>query len=224
MPAGLFITFEGVDGSGKTTQLELLAAALPRPVLVTREPGGTPLGEAVRGWVLGRDGDPPAPRAELALLFAARAQHVERVIAPALARGEIVLCDRFTDATEAYQGAARGLGIELVRELDRLLCGGCRPDLTLILDLEPAAALARAQQRLRRQRSAEGRFEAEGAAFAARVAAAYRAIARREPERCVLIAADGTIEEVRQRVWAAVAARLHLPAAPLPSAPPTPAP
>lgn len=208
---GVFVSFEGVDGSGKTTQLELLAERLRaqgRDVVTTREPGGTALGQAVRSWVLEAQAEPLAPRAELALLFAARAQHLQQVIEPARARGAIVLCDRFTDATEAYQGAGRGLGAELVRELDRLICGGARPALTLILDLDPETALERAQTRLRRAASGENRFEAEGAAFLRRVAEAYRAIARREPERCALIAATGAIEAVRERVWRAASERL----------------
>lgn len=219
MARGRLITFEGLDGSGKTTQLERVAGTLRAAghiVLATREPGGTPLGEAIRHWVLQPGALHPAPRSELALMFAARAQHIERVIAPALGRGEIVLCDRFTDASEAYQGAGRGLGAETVRTLHRLLCGGLLPDLTLILDLDAAAALARARMRLQQNQSAEGRFEQEDGAFFAVVGEAYRAIAAREPQRCALIPADGPADEVQRRIAAAIETRLSLSLTPRP--------
>lgn len=212
---GRFITFEGVDGAGKSTQLARLAARLRaggEAVLTTREPGGTPLAEAIRGLLLPAGAPAPAPLAELALMFAARADHLQKVILPALARGETVLCDRFTDSSEAYQGVARGLGAELVWDLHRGLCGGLMPDLTLILDLDPAAALGRARERnagaadTRR----EARFEEEGLALQRKVRAAFRALAARRPERCVLIPADDAPDAVAAAIAAVVAARTRL--------------
>lgn len=206
---GAFITFEGLDGCGKSTQLELLAQRLRAPgreLITTREPGGTPLGERIRALVLGDAGAgaQPAAATELALMCASRAQSVAELIAPALARGAWVLCDRFHDATEAYQGGGRGLDRGVIRDLHRHLCADLQPDLTLILDLDAAASLKRARRRLGAP-PAEGRFERENDAFFAAVAAAYREIAAREPARCRLIAATGSVEAVAARVWAAAA-------------------
>ncbi|HUX67037.1 MAG TPA: dTMP kinase [Terriglobales bacterium] len=202
-----FISFEGLDGCGKTTQAELLAAHLRQAgerVLLTREPGGTPLGERIRALVLG-EGERPAPEAELALMCASRAQSVRELIRPALAGGAWVLCDRFHDATEAYQGGGRGMDGDVIRALHRLLCGDLQPALTLILELEPRASLARA-----RRLPTAGRFERESDAFFERVAAAYHRIAQREPQRCLLLPASGTPAEVAQRVRDALALRLGL--------------
>lgn len=210
---GTLISFEGVDGSGKTTQIRRLAAALrggSRPLVLTREPGGTRLGERVRQLVLESTDEPPSPRAELALIFAARAQHIDNVIVPALERGAVVLTDRFTDASEAYQGAGRGLGREIVRELERLLCRGIKPDLTLIFDIDARQAVSRARVRLRRVASEEGRFESEDAEFFERVRQSYLDIARREPERCAVIAADQTIEQVAAAVQQVIHSRLGI--------------
>lgn len=192
---GRFITFEGLDGSGKSTQMERLAAALRRSgrdVVTTREPGGTPVGEKIRSVVLGQG---PAPLAELALMAASRAQSVAEVIRPALDAGRWVLCDRFHDATEAYQGGGRGLDRTAIRDLHRLLCADLQPDLTLIFDLNPVVSLERA-----RKLPAAGRFEAESMAFFGRVARTYREIAAREPQRCCLISAEGSVDEVAARV------------------------
>jgi len=192
---GRFITFEGLDGSGKSTQMERLAAALRRSgrdVVTTREPGGTPVGEKIRSVVLGQG---PAPLAELALMAASRAQSVAEVIRPALDAGRWVLCDRFHDATEAYQGGGRGLDRTAIRDLHRLLCADLQPDLTLIFDLNPVVSLERA-----RKLPAAGRFEAESMAFFGRVARTYREIAAREPQRCRLISAEGSVDEVAARV------------------------
>lgn len=194
-----FITFEGLDGCGKSTQIERLAGYLRgrgEQVVVTREPGGTAMGERIRELVLGQQ---PAPGAELALMCASRAQSVEEIIRPGLAAGAWVLCDRFHDATEAYQGGGRGFDREAIAALHRILCGDLQPNLTLILDLDPRLALARA-----RRLPAASRFEAESEAFFKRVAAAYRDIAMREPRRCRLIPAQGTIDEVAGRVREAV--------------------
>lgn len=197
-PPGL-ITFEGLDGCGKSTQIERLAGYLRGrgdQVVVTREPGGTAIGERIRELVLRQQ---PAPGAELALMCASRAQSVEEIIRPGLAAGAWVLCDRFHDATEAYQGGGRGFDREAIATLHRILCGDLQPNLTLILDLDPRLALARA-----RRLPAASRFEAESESFFARVAAAYREIAAREPRRCRLIPAQGTIDEVAGRVREAV--------------------
>lgn len=203
MRRAAFLSFEGIDGSGKSTQVGLLAQTLRlrgREVVTTREPGGTPVGERIRALVLG---EKPAPMAELALMAASRAQSASTLIRPALAAGRWVLCDRFHDATEAYQGGGRGLDPASIRGLHRILCDDLQPDLTLILDLDPAVSLERA-----RRLPAAGRFEAESLDFFARVAHAYRAIAAREPERCRLLPANGTVEEVASRVLAAVDAAL----------------
>lgn len=212
--AGLarFITFEGIDGCGKSTQMGRLAKrwrARGLALVTTREPGGTPLGERIRSLVLPKtvlsSGAPPAPGAELALMCASRAQSVDEIIQPALARGEWVLCDRFHDATEAYQGGGRGFDREAIRALHRWLCRDLQPDFTLIFDLDPAVSLARARRRANAAGAgAEGRFEAEDVAFFTRVAAVYREIAAREPQRCRLIDASGSIARVGERVAAAL--------------------
>jgi dTMP kinase len=215
MPGGLFVTFEGLDGVGKTTQIKRLAAWLQESglaVTVTRQPGGTATGERIRALALDSRLAGLAPMAEMALMFADRAQAIAEVIGPALESGRIVLCDRFTDSTEAYQGGGRELGSNVVLELHRLLCGNLQPDLTLLLlpPLETAleANLARARHRNRheaaRGRSDEGRFEAEQDAFHRRVWEKYKEIAAREPSRVVVIAGEQSIEQVHQQVVAAV--------------------
>ena len=221
MPRGLFITFEGLDGSGKTTQIKRLAAWLKKrglPAVVTRQPGGTSTGDRIRALVLDSRATGLAPMTEMALMVADRAQAVSEVIQPALDAGKIVLCDRFTDSTEAYQGGGRELGSQVVLDLHRLICGNLQPDLTLLLLPPLEAALGRnlARARSRNQRteeqtgSDEGRFEAEQDAFHHRVWEKYQEIAAREPARVVLIAGEPTIEEVHEQVVAAVSARLSL--------------
>ena len=202
----MFITFEGIDGAGKSTQLALFAEDLRAAgyrVTRTREPGGTALGERLRELLLAPGAAPPAPEAELAMMFAARAQHAAEVIRPALARGEIVLCDRFTDASEAYQGVGRGLGRDAIADLHRILLGDLWPDITVILDLEPATARARS-----RGRGRADRIEAEGLAFLSRVRQGYREIAAREPERCIVIPAEQPPEAVHAAIADAVRPRL----------------
>src|ERR671924_1609389 len=190
--SGFFITFEGLDGCGKSTQLEKLASVLReegRPVVVTREPGGTAIGDRIRAILLDSATRKLSPEAELALMFASRAQHLEEVILPALTHGKVVLCDRFTDSSEAYQGGGRKLGSEPVLALHRILCGNLQPDLTILMDSDVAASVERARRR-NRARSSEGngvesdenRFEQESRAFFGRVRAAYLAIAQREPQ------------------------------------------
>jgi dTMP kinase len=215
MPRGLFITLEGLDGSGKTTQIKRLAAWLGRrgvePV-VMRQPGGTAIGDRIREILLDSRSRGLSPMTEMALMFADRAQAIAEVIQPALDAGRIVVCDRFTDSTEAYQGGGRELGSELVLNLHQLICGGLQPDLTLLLLPSFAASLARARRRNNRVEEEtgkdEGRFETEANAFHRRVWDKYREIARREPERVVLIEGDLTIEEVHEQIVESVSERL----------------
>jgi dTMP kinase len=217
---GKFITFEGLDGCGKSTQMKKLAAALRAqrlPVVVTREPGGTPTGEKVRHLLLDSGTSSLAPLAELALMFASRAQHIHEVIAPALAEGRIVLCDRFTDSTEGYQGGGRKLGSEPVLALHRIFCGALQPDLTILMDSDVAASVERARRRNRTRTSRggqsgrdENRFEQESRAFFGRVRQAYLAIAAREPRRVAVVDARGTPEETHQQIMEVVRRRLKL--------------
>ena len=215
MPRGLFITFEGLDGSGKTTQINRLAAWLKkrgRGAFITRQPGGTKTGDRIRALVLDSRSKGLAPMTEMALMFADRAQVIAEVLPPALAAGEIILCDRYTDSTEAYQGGGRELGSEIVLELHRLICGGLQPDLTLLLlpSLEPSLARARRRNQRAVEESGEDetRFEQEQDAFYSRVWRKYREIAAREPGRVVLIEGDLSIDEVHGRIVEAVAERL----------------
>jgi dTMP kinase len=208
---GFLITLEGIDGSGKTTQFKRLVKFLRRrgyKVRATREPGGTALGEKVRAILLASE-DHLSPLAELALFYAARAQHIEDVIQPALDRGEIVVTDRFNDCSLVYQGYARGLGVQVVRLLDRAICGPVQPDLTLVLDLDARAALERAQRRENRRGAKPNRFEAEGLEFQERVRRGYRALARREPARVHLIAADRPPKEVEADIQGVVCEKLR---------------
>lgn len=224
MPRGLFITLEGLDGSGKTTQINRLAAWLKKrghaPV-VTRQPGGTATGDRIRELVLDSRSTGLAPMAEMALMFADRAQAIAEVIRPALDAGRLVLCDRFTDSTEAYQGGGRELGSAVVLELHRLVCSSLQPDLTLLLLPSLEASLERARRRNRRTAEAsgpdEGRFELEQDAFYSRVWQKYREIAVREPDRVVLIEGDLTIDEVHEQIVEAVAERLAVLAATAPA-------
>jgi dTMP kinase len=215
MPRGLFITFEGLDGSGKTTQINRLAAWLKErgySALITRQPGGTATGDRIRALVLDSRSAGLAPMTEMGLMFADRAQAVAEVIEPALATGKIVLCDRFTDSTEAYQGGGRELGSEIVLQLHRLLAANLQPDLTLLLlpSLEPSLARARRRNQRTAEESGpdESRFEQEQDAFYLRVWLKYREIAAREPARVVLIEGDLSIEEIHEKIVEAVAGRL----------------
>ena len=215
MPRGLFITLEGLDGSGKTTQIRRLAAWLERrglhPVL-TRQPGGTPTGDRIRELLLDSRSTGLAPLAEMALMFADRAQAIAEVIQPALTSGKILLCDRFTDSTEAYQGGGRQLGSAAVLDLHRLLCANLQPDLTLLLlpslDSSLARARSRNQRALEKTGQDEGRFEREQEQFYLRVWQKYREIAAREPARVVMIEGNLAIDEVHEQIVEAVAERL----------------
>ncbi len=210
---GKFITIEGLDGCGKSTQLKKLADVLHAEgieVVVTREPGGTETGEKIRRVLLDTGTANLSPFAELALMFASRAQHLREVIQPALSEGKTVLCDRFTDSTEAYQGGGRKLGSEPVLELHRILCGNIQPDLTILMDSEVAASVERARRRNsargngKHGSSDENRFEQESRAFFTRVRGAYLAIAEREPHRVAVVNARGTAEETHKRIRLAV--------------------
>jgi len=225
---GKFITFEGLDGTGKSTQLRKLAAALRaagHAVIETREPGGTATGEKIRRVLLDSATHGLSPMAEMALMFASRAQHIAQVIQPGLNNGQIVLCDRFTDSTEAYQGYGRKLGSEDVHKLHHVLCGDLQPDLTILLDSDPALSVGRARQRNERAshgpgnsankraskpHSDENRFEQQNRAFFARVHGGYLAIAAREPQRVVAVDARGTPAQTHRRIVEVVGRKLKL--------------
>jgi dTMP kinase len=203
---GRLIAFEGVEGAGKSTQLELLRRQLEgrgREVVVTREPGGTPVGERVRALLL----DPEVkiyPRAEALLFAAARAELVERVIRPALERGAVVLCDRYLDSSLAYQGGARGLGRGPVEEVNRLATGGLLPDLVVLLDLDPADGL-------RRRQGDRDRIEAQDLDFHRRVREAFRALAAADPNRFAVVDGAAPVRQVAARVHAVALGLLEGP-------------
>jgi dTMP kinase len=206
----LFITFEGIEGCGKTTQIRLLAERLRRSglkVLATREPGGCPIADAIRSILLHPGSSALVPRAELLLYAAARAQHVDEVIRPALSGGSLVLCDRFIDASVAYQGGGRGLDPSLIASLNTLATDGILPNLTLLLDMPAEEGLLRAR---RRNASApeEDRFERENLDFHRRVRSSYLQLARQH-ERFMVIDATGSVEAVAERIGAAVEAVLR---------------
>jgi dTMP kinase len=220
---GKFITFEGLDGTGKSTQMRKLAAALRATgykVVETREPGGTAIGEKVRRVLLDSSTENLDPLAEMALMFASRAQHIAQVIRPALGRGEIVLCDRFTDSTEAYQGSGRKLGMEAVLTLHRVLCGGLQPDLTILLESHPETSVGRARERNRhlaertKQKHGkhidENRFEQEQSSFFLRVRDGYRVIAKREHRRVATIDSSGEPALTHQKILELVDRKLDL--------------
>jgi len=212
---GKFITFEGLDGCGKTTQLEKLAAVLRAEgldVLTTREPGGTEIGERIRAVLLDSRTNGLDPMAEMALMFASRAQQLEQVIEPALAEGKWVLCDRFTDSTEAYQGSGRQLGSHAVLRLHEVLCRGIWPDLTILMDSDVEHSVKRARKRNKAaaegNHSDENRFEQESTAFFTRVQDGFRAIARREPQRVAVVDARRPAEIVHPEIVDIVRDRL----------------
>ena len=204
---GRFITLEGGEGAGKSTQAARLAARLRdrgvEPVL-TREPGGSPLAERIRGVILSGAVAPLGPAAEAVMFSAARIDHLEKTIRPALARGAWVICDRFSDSTRAYQGALGNLDPRFLRELERVTIGATRPDLTLVIDVPAAAGLARARARS----STVDRFEAEGLAFHEALRSAFLDIAEGEPARCAVIDGSADADAVEKAVWAVVEQRL----------------
>jgi dTMP kinase len=212
MSRGLFITLEGLDGSGKTTQIKRLAGWMQKrglAAIVTRQPGSTPTGDRIREILLDSQSSELAPMTEMALMFADRAQAIAELIEPALNSGKFVLCDRFTDSTEAYQGGGRELGSQVVLEMHRLVCRGLQPDLTLLLLPSLEASLERARRRndrvIAQSGKDENRFEQEQEAFHIRVWQKYREIAAREPDRVQLIEGDLTIDEVHEQIIEAVA-------------------
>ena len=195
-----FITLEGIEGAGKSTVAKFVLAWLARrqlPGRLTREPGGTPLAERLRQLVLEPGAESLSPGAETLLMFAARDLHLQGVIRPALARGEWVVCDRFTDATRAYQGSGRGVNADLIESLAEAVHGGLAPDCTLLLDLPVSVGLARARGRAA---GSTDRFEAETSAFFERVRAGYLELARREPKRFQVIDAAAPLERVEAQV------------------------
>jgi dTMP kinase len=207
-PPGFFITLEGGEGSGKSTHAKLLAerlAGLGRDVVVTREPGGAPEAEAIRKLLLGGEPERWSPLAEALLNYAARDNHLAMTIRPALARGAVVLCDRFMDSTTAYQGHAGGVDLEFIRSLERAVVGESRPQLTLVFDVDPELGLERARQR---DPGHADRFERMGLEFHQRLRAGFLEIARAEPGRCVLVDASRDKDDVARAAWDAVAARI----------------
>lgn len=201
---GRFITFEGMEGSGKSTQIALLAARLReagRRVTLTREPGGTLIGDQVRAILLNPDNKALDPTAELLLYAASRAQHLRELILPALDAGGIVLCDRFSDATLAYQGYGRGLDQEKIAVLDRIVTSGLRPHVTLLLDIESETGLARARGRNAGSGlEKEARFENEALAFHERVRRGYLALAKREPDRFRVVDGSGVVDVIQAEI------------------------
>jgi len=208
---GLFISFEGLDGSGKTTQMRRLAKRLRargHVVLETVEPGGTEIGGKIRQVLLDAANQELSPIAELLLYFASRAQNVDERIGPALRRGEIVLADRFTDSTLVYQGCGRGLGEETVLALDRVACRGLKPDLTLLVDIDVETSLARARARNAAQPAGETRMDEQSLEFHRKVYEAYQALAAGEPERIRRIDGRAAIEEIELAIWDMVSAHV----------------
>ena len=219
MAYGYFITFEGLDGSGKTTQMGRLQQYLEgtgRAVTALRQPGGTALGDQIRRLLLDSKSEAAlghiAPLSELALMFADRAQAIHEVIRPALERGDVVLCDRFTDSSEAYQGSGRGLGPERVLEVHAAICDGLQPDLTVLLLPDFKASLGRARgrnlQSVAESGTDENRFEREGNDFYRRIRSGYEAIAAREPDR-VKVFGDGDLDEIERQIRVTVGAMLE---------------
>ena len=208
---GFFLTLEGIDGCGKTTQLDLLIARLRasgRDPVRVQEPGGTRIGLEIRKILLDRANSELVPTAELLLYFASRAQNIAEVIRPALERGHVVVADRFTDATMAYQGYGREMGPDIVRTIEAIACGGLRPDLTLWLDISLEVGVNRALDRNPSSKTDETRMEQEGREFYRRVYQGYRDIATAEPARVAHVDASGTIEQVADLIWAKVNAVL----------------
>ena len=215
MPASrpLFVTLEGIEGCGKTTQISRLSAFLTRSGVahkLTREPGGTPAGEEIRRILLTPRDPGLTPMADLLLYGAARAQHLDQIIEPALAAGQTVLCDRYRDATAAYQGFASGLPLDIINALHDLPGLNRRPDLTLLLDLPVATGLGRARARQAGDGDVLTRFEEATLKFHGKVRQGYLELARQEPDRFVVIDAEGSTEEVFERLRAPLAARLGL--------------
>ena len=210
---GRFITFEGGEGTGKTTQIKGLRSLLEArglDVVQTREPGGSPGAEAIRDLLVNGDTERWCPATEALLHYAARNEHLEHVVRPALEKGAYVLCDRFSDSTMAYQGIVQGLGNEAITTLEALVVRQTSPDLTLVLDLDSALGLARARDRAGNGSGGEDRYERMGSDFHQRLRMAFLQIAEDNPDRCVVIDASGSVSEVGAAIWTAVQDRLGL--------------
>ena len=207
-----FVTIEGGDGSGKSRQIELLDEYLEargEPRVLTREPGDTPLGKKLRRLLVEGRPESLSDETELFLILADRAQHVREVIRPALELGKLVVSDRFTDSTLAYQGYGRGMDLGMLRGLNRLATGGTMPELTIVLDCPVEMALARAAERRDGQGARENRFEAEGIAFQRRVREGFLDLAAAEPSRCVVVKTDGSVMETQEEMRRIIDERLH---------------
>ncbi len=199
MATGRFISFEGIEGCGKTTQIGLLSEYLTErklPFTVTREPGGTAVGEGIRKILLHSETIHLTAPSELLLFYASRSQNITEKIVPALGRGETVICDRFYDASMAYQGYGRGIPLDFIEKLTELVCNGYRPELTILLDIDPHVGLVRARARNNVRHEDEGRFEMETLEFYGRIRRGYLELARREPNRVRVIEADRSIENI----------------------------
>ena len=216
MSHGIFITLEGIDGTGKSTHARLLRDYLHKrgiATVLTREPGGTKVGEQIRRLLLNPKITRMSSLTELTLMYAAREQHLEEVVRPALARGHVVISDRYNDASFAYQGYGRMLGVQTVRSLDRIICGRTQPELTLLLDLDPQVALARARKRNKRHRVKNTRFENHGLKFQKLVRTGYLALAQKQSRRIKVIQADRPVAEIEadiRRIVDALLTRRHV--------------
>src|SRR5215467_4057204 len=200
---GRFLSFEGIEGCGKTTQIAILAEYLKKnaiPHTITREPGGTAVGEGIRKILLHSETIHLTSAAVLLLFYASRSQNIAENILPSLSRGESVICDRFYHASLAYQGYGRGISIDIIEKLTDLVCGDNRPEITLLLDIDPLTGLKRARDRNKLKSEDEGRFEKEDVVFYTKVRNGYLELANRDPERIRVIAADRTIEEVHREI------------------------
>lgn len=213
MSSGCFISLEGGEGSGKSTQIKRLKTAIEhagKQVIVTREPGGTPIAEALRNIILTGDPDSMDAKTEALILFAARRNHVEKLIKPALSAGTWVISDRFADSSRAYQGIAGGLGLDTIEELYRWTLGNFAPDLTLILDIDVKTGLARAGKRMANDDQAEDRFERFGIDFHETMRQAFHTIQLNEPQRVKLINADQSMDMVAKSIWQTVQNHFNL--------------
>jgi dTMP kinase len=203
MKHGRFVSFEGIEGCGKTTQIALLSQVLTQRDIrhsVTREPGGTAVGEGIRKILLHSETIHLTAAAELLLFYASRSQNILEKIEPSLAMGEMVICDRFYHASMAYQGYGRGIPIDFIEKLTDLVCGSRRPELTILLDIEPEIGLTRARARNSKRSEDEGRFEMEDVRFYTKIRNGYLELAAREPQRIQVINADRSIEEVHRQI------------------------
>ena len=203
LKSGRFLSFEGIEGCGKTTQIALLSEYLTKrsiPFTITREPGGTAVGEGIRRILLNSETIHLTVPAELLLFYASRSQNIAEKILPSLSRGEVVICDRFYHASMAYQGYGRGIPLEFIERLTDLVCGENRPETTILLDIAPEIGLFRARARNQQKTEDEGRFEMEDVLFYTKIRNGYLDLARRDPQRVKVIAADRSIEEVHRDI------------------------